>query len=88
MWDVVDACFRKGRESFEIIHQNGNDMRVLEASFLSFVWKRVILLKHNDLPCLSFVTFPQSIYVGCAGCMLQQGERGLGNNSPEYGMSG
>ena len=22
MWDVLDACFSKGRESFEIIHQN------------------------------------------------------------------
>ena len=52
-------------------------MRVLEASFSSFVWKRVILLKHINLPCLSFVTFPESIYVGCAGCMLQRGEREL-----------
>ena len=52
-------------------------MRVLEVSFLSFVWKRVILLEHNDLPCLSLVTFPQSIYVGCGGCMLQKGEREL-----------
>ena len=38
-------------------------MRVLEVSFLSFVWKRLILLKHIDLPCLSLVMFSQNIYM-------------------------
>ena len=48
-------------------------MRVLEASFLSFVWKRVIFLKHIDLPCLSFVTFPESIYVDVLDACFSEG---------------
>ena len=44
MGDVLDACFSKGRESFEIIHQNTgckDDVVMPLTSLISKCWKEL-----------------------------------------------